>query len=228
MIYPDDFIDQIICGDCLEVMQGIPDKSIDLVLTDPPYGINYLSNMRGERFNRIINDENDYRLVTYPILNEKLKEDSVALIFCSFKNYSKDYLELTSYFDVKNCIIWDKGGGGIGDLFHSLLTDYEMVIVAHKGKCLIRGKRDGSVWNYPKVPPSKMIHPTQKPIELIKALIEKFSDENDLILDPFLGSGTTALACLELNRHFIGIELSPEYCEIARNRISKIQPQLVF
>ena len=82
--------------------------------------------------------------------------------------------------------------------------------------CLQEGKRE------------KRVHPTQKPLPLFKWILEKYSQPNDVILDPFLGSGTTAVACLELNRHFIGIELSPEYCEIAKKRIKEIQPQLVF
>ena len=103
---------------------------------------------------------------------------------------------------------------------HTLLTDYELAIVCHKGRCKIRGKRDGSVWECNKVAPAKMVHPTQKPLEIIQRLIEKFSDENCVVLDPFLGSGTTAVACVNTNRNFIGIELDEQYFKIAEQRIN--------
>ena len=214
-------LNEIYCGDCLEIMKDIPDKSIDLILTDPPYGINYQSNRRvmSKKFDKLENDNNSSRFQAYIEFNRILKDNRVVICFCSFKNYAEDYIELSKYFDIKNCIIWDKGGSGIGDLVHSLSTDYEMAIIAHKGMCPIRGKREGSVWKSGKVNPNKMFHPTEKPIDIIKKLISTFSDENNLVLDPFLGSGTTAVACKNLNRNYIGIEKEEKYCEISRQRL---------
>ena len=104
----------ITLGDCLEVMKQIPDKSIDLVLTDPPYGISFQSNMRvmSEKFNILENDDNNSRFSAYKEIYRILKDNTVAIIFASFKNYAYDFLELEKLFDIKNCIIWDKGGGG--------------------------------------------------------------------------------------------------------------------
>ena len=113
--------------------------------------------------------------------------------------------------------------GGLGDLKHSLSTDYEIAIVCHKGKCPIRGKRDGSVWQVAKVNPNKMQHPTQKPTELFERLIEKFSDECDIVFDGFMGSGTTAIACINTNRNYIGFELDKQYYDIANQRIEEAQ-----
>lgn len=209
-------------GDCLELMKGIPDKSIDLVVTDPPYGINYQSNMRvkSEKFDILKNDDNDLRFLAFQELHRVLKDDCVCIVFASWKNYHKDFSELDKLFDIKNVIVWRKHGGGIGDLKHTLSTDYELDIVCHKGRGKIRGKRDGSVWECNKVAPAKMVHPTQKPLEIIQRLIEKFSDENCVVLDPFLGSGTTAVACVNTNRNFIGIELDEKYFKIAEQRIN--------
>jgi site-specific DNA-methyltransferase (adenine-specific) len=219
---------KLILGDCLEEMKKIPDNSIDLVLTDPPYGISYQSNMRTqtEKFAVLENDNNDFRFSIYPIIYQKLKDNSVAIVFCSFKNYAFDYIELSKLFDIKNCIIWDKGGGGIGDLVHSLLTDYEMALICHKGNCPIRGKREGSVWNCGKVTPSLMKHPTQKPEGICNKLITKFSDNNAIVLDPFMGSGTTGVACQELGRNFIGIEINEKYFKIAERRINQSTKEL--
>jgi len=216
-----DIINQVHCADCLEFMKQIPDKSVDLILTDPPYGIDYQSNMRvmSKQFDKIANDNNDARFPVYDEMFRVLKDNSAMVAFCSFKNYADDYKYIEKLFNIKNCIIWDKGGGGIGDLVHSLLTDYEMAIVAHKGQCPIRGKRDGSVWRVGKVFSGTMKHPTEKPIGIIQRIIDKFSDEGQIVLDPFLGSGTTAVACKVLKRNFIGIEISEKYCQIARERL---------
>ncbi len=139
----EDIINKVHCADCLEVMKQIPDKSVDLVLTDPPYGIDYQSNMRvvSQKFDKLENDNNEFRFLSYPEVYRVLKDNCVAIIFCSFKNYAVDYLEISKLFDIKNCIIWDKGGGGMGDLKHSLSTDYEMAIVAHKGQYRHRNLR---------------------------------------------------------------------------------------
>ena len=107
-------IGQVMNADALELMKMLPDKSIDLVLTDPPYGINYQSNMRvkTEKFAKLENDNNEKRFEIYPELFRVLKDDSVAIVFCSFKNIAVDYMELEDFFDIKNVIVWDKGGGG--------------------------------------------------------------------------------------------------------------------
>ena len=216
-----EYENKIIQGDCLEVMKGMGDKSVDLILTDPPYGIDYQSNMRvmSKQFDKIANDNNDSRFPAYDEMYRVLKDNSVMIAFCSFKNYADDYKYIEKLFDIKNCIIWFKGGGGIGDLTHSLLTDYEMAIVAHKGQCLIRGKRHGSVWKSNKVNPNTMQHPTEKPQDIIAKMIETFSDPDALVLDPFLGSGTTAVASKQMGRRYIGIEIDPRYVKIANDRL---------
>lgn len=224
------FLGKVTQGDCLELMKQLPDKCIDLVLTDPPYGIDYQSNMRtvSKRFDKLQNDNNSSRLLAYDEFYRILKDDCVAIIFCSFKNYAEDYIELQKLFNIKNCIIWNKGGGGIGDLDHSLLTDYEMAIVAHKGMCNIRGKRDGSVWNFGKVFNQDMVHPTEKPVFLIQKCIEKFSDINNIVLDSYSGSGSTGVACVKTKRKFIGFELEQKYVDIANTRITNESRKLTL
>ena len=110
-------------------------------------------------------------------------------------------------------------GGGIGDLKHTLSTDYELAIVCHKGKCRLRGKREGSVWSCRKVNQNKMLHPTEKPTDLLAHMIEKYTDENDVVFDPFMGSGSTGVAAAKTKRNFIGIELDDKYFEIAKRRV---------
>lgn len=210
-------------GDCLELTKKMKDESVDMILTDPPYGINYSSNRRvkTEKFKKIENDDSDFRFKVYPELYRVLKNNSVCVIFCSWKNYAEDYKELEKYFDIKNVLVWYKSQGGMGDLKHTLSTDYELAIVCHKGKCKIRGKRDGSVLRYNKVSVNNMLHPTQKPTDMLSYIIEKFSDKDMIIFDPFMGSGSTGVSVIETGRNFIGMELNKEYFDIADKRIKE-------
>ncbi len=224
----DDMIGNVINCDCLDLMKKMPDRSVDLILTDPPYGIDYQSNMRvmSKKFNKLDNDNNEMRFDAYKEFFRLLEDNCVAVCFCSFKNFADDFNELKKYFDIKNCIIWYKGGGGIGDLKHSLITDYEIAIIAHKGNFEIKQKRIGSVWQEGKVNPNFMEHPTQKPISIIQKLVKYFSKETDIVFDPFLGSGTTALACEMLGRRWIGCELEEKYCKIADERVKNYKNQM--
>ncbi len=225
MLKIEDITNTIICADCMDILSQLPDNCVDLVLTDPPYGIDYQSNMRvvTPKFDKLKNDNNDSRLECYSFLSRKMRPDTVIIAFCSYKNYAADYIVLDGLFSIKNAIVWFKGGGGIGDLEHSLSTDYEIAIIGHKGRRKINGKRIGSVWQFPKVDPVKMVHPTEKPLGIFQQFIEYFSDPDDLILDPFCGSGTTCVAARMLGRNYIGIDISEEYCKIARERIKAVE-----
>lgn len=174
---------------------------------------------KAKKFDVLKNDDNNLRFMAYEEFYRILKNNSVCIVFASWKNYAKDYEMLSELFDIKNVLIWYKRGGYVGDLKHTLGTDYELAIVCHKGKCRIRGKREGSILDINKVNPNKMVHPTQKPIELISYLINKFSDPGAIVFDGFMGSGTTAIACIDTDRHYIGYELDPEYYKVANNRI---------
>jgi site-specific DNA-methyltransferase (adenine-specific) len=202
-------------------MKDLPDNSVDMVLTDPPYGIRYRSNRRKNRFDFLKNDDNDLRLRAYAEFARVLKDDSVCVVFASWKNLVEDVIELRKYFDIKNVIVWHKGGGGMGDLKHTLATDYEVAIVGHKGRCRLRGKREGSVWRVDKVAPGKMVHPTEKPVELLEKLVCKFTDADAVVLDAFSGSGSTGVACINTGRRFIGMEQDVGYFVTAANRIEE-------
>ena len=216
----------VVQGDCLKLIRQLPIGSVDLCATDPPYGIGYQSNMRtrSDKFEKLANDANDSRFKMYHHVWRTLAVNSVVVSFCSFKNYAVDYLELQKWYAVRNAIIWNKGGGGIGDLKYSLATDYEMAIVAHKGHCKLRGKRDGSVWTVGKINPNAMEHATEKPVALFEKIIAKFSDPGALVLDPYCGGGSCLIAARRLGRHFLGFELDAGYCRIATRRIERVEP----
>ena len=213
-----DKINQVWQGDCLELMKEMPDKSIDLIITDPPYGIL----PKGKINDHFVWDNIDLILFTQKWFNEsfkKLKQDSFMFIFWSQKNLKQGF----EIFNPHRLFFWGYDNlifGGNGDFAY----DYEPVFVVKKGNPkLVKGKHSCKL-HFTKPQSNfkldRLQHPTQKPLELIKHLI-KLVDNTNLIMDPFMGSWTTARACMDLERNFIGAELSEKYCEIGRNRLKQ-------
>lgn len=215
------------CGDCLEIMKDIPDNSIDLIVTDPPYLIKYKTNRRKNKSHdfcsEILNDDN-YELIEkfFKESFRVLKKNSAMYCFCSSKTIDYFMKQVFSNgFTIKNQIIWVKNNWSAGDLKAQFGQQYEIILLLNKGRKKFNGKRLSDVWVFPKVSGKNQFHQNQKPLELIEQCIEKHSKINDLVLDPFMGSGTTGVACKELHRNFIGIELEEKYFEIAKKRIEE-------
>lgn len=223
-------IDKIIKKDVLEVMTTIPDNKIDLIVTDPPYLINYKTNRRKEKhkFSNVIKNDNNPELIKEYIKEcyRILKDDTAIYIFCSFDKVDFFKKEIEKYFSVKNIIIWRKNNHTAGDLEAQFGKQYEMIILANKGRKKFNGERLTDVWDFKRVSSDKLLHQNQKPIELIKRCIVKHSDVGDIVFDGFMGSGTTALAALETDRHFIGAEIDEYYFQIAKERIKRHSTQL--
>jgi len=216
-------------GDCLELMKDLPDGSIDLVLADPPYLINYKTKHRKDKTHRfcnpIINDNNDQLIIDFIYESYRVLKDNTAFYcFCS-----PDTVEFFKYsiqqagFKIKNIIVWVKNNWTAGDLKAQYGKQYELIIYANKGRRELNGKRISDVWYFDRVAGKKQLHQNQKPLELIQQIIEKSSKENDLVLDPFMGSGTTGVACVNTGRNFIGIEKDETYFNIAKKRIEEAE-----
>jgi len=236
-------------------MKDLPDKCVDLVLTDPPYGHNNNNNndmianweaiYGGKKGKKIVKvPESEYR----PIMNDGeeaneifkkcmkeyerlLKPGSCCCCCCGGgggpdPQFSRWSLWMDQYIPFKMMVVWDKGPMGMG---HHYRRSYETVLVAQMpGKCkwyddthkienIIRPGYKG----IKKIIPSARQHPTEKPVELMKHFITLHTQPGDIVLDPFLGSGTTAIACVETGREFIGIELSEKYVKMANEKIAK-------
>ena len=207
-------------GDCFELLQGIPDESVDMVLTDPPYGMSFQSGHRKTKYEKIKGDSNldwldDFVNEIYRVS----KPNTAHYVFCSFHHIDKFKQAIEKKFKVKNILTWVKNNTSMGDLKGDFAPKTEFIIFFHKGRKLIKGKRDPNVLEFKKT--RNELHPTQKPVDMIEYLIEKFSDKGDLILDPFMGSGSTGVACINTNRNFIGMELDENYFNIAEERIEK-------
>ena len=209
---------RLMCGDSTseedvaKLMNGI---KADMVFTDPPYGYEYQSNMRtkSQKFNVIEND--DKKLDFMPILK---KFNNGFVFVCTTWKVLKEWMEIfIKYYDLSNMIIWNKGGGGIGDLKHTFSTDYEIILCSNNGK-EITGKRIGSVWTISKDNANDYIHATQKPVEVSATAIKNTTNENDSVLDLFGGSGSTLIACEQLNRKCYMMELDPHYIDVIIQR----------
>jgi site-specific DNA-methyltransferase (adenine-specific) len=219
---------KLINGDALIELEKLNDCSIDLVVTDPPYGIDYCSNRSQYKDhitkNKIKNDKSEaFELLdkTCEILNRKTKSNSHFYFFTSWKVYSKFEEIISKYFNIKNMIVWDKGNHGSGDLENSWGNRHELIIFATKGNRSLT-IRKADILNISKVQSNKMIHPTQKPIELITEILKVSSQKADTICDPFMGSGSIIKATKKYkNLNYIGIEIDKNYFEIAKNFIGE-------
>lgn len=207
MTYPQDFINKIIQGDCLEVMKQMPDKCVDLVITDPPYGIGAASkkfiNGTSKTIKKYYLDNDwDTSIPSKEYFDEIFRVSKNQIIWGG--NYFIEYLKNTRCF-----IVLDKTIHG------NSYADCEMAWTSFDKVARIQAINIVETTN------DGRVHPTQKPLKLMEWLIYNYSEPDALILDPFLGSGTTTRACLNLNRRFIGIEISPEYCKIANQRLKQ-------
>jgi len=205
-------------GDCLERMKEIPDGSVDMVLTDPPYGIDFQSNHRVDKYSKIKNDKDLSWLDVW--VNELFRvtaDNTAHYVFCSFHNIDKFKQALEMRFKIKNILVWEKNNTSMGDLKADFAPKYEMIIFMQKGRRFINGKRDPNILRFNRT--GNKLHPTQKPVDLLEYLLAKFSDKGQAILDPFMGCGSTGVACKNLSRKFIGIELDEKYYNIAMERI---------
>lgn len=199
---------------------GVLSASIDCVCTDPPYGMNYVSGRR-EVSHKAIHDDapddlDDWLNEWVDELYRVLKPDTASFIFCSWHNVDKFKIAFERKFTLKNIIVWVKNNHGTGDLKGAFAPKHEFILHIQKGRKELYGLRYSDVLEFAKTDNS--LHPTQKPIKLIEFLIEKATKENDVVLDTFLGSGTTALACMNLGRNFKGCEIDSDYCAIAKSR----------
>lgn len=207
-------------GDCLELMKGIPDESIDMVLTDPPYGVAFQSGHRKIRYEKIKGDQSlDWLDDFIEEIFRVSKNNTAHYMFCSFHRIDIFKQAIQKRFKVKNIITWVKNNISMGDLKGNFAPKTEFIIFFQKGRRLINGRRDSNVFEFNKT--RNELHPTQKPVDMTEYMISKFSDEGNVILDPFMGSGTTGVACVNTNRNFIGMELDEDYFKIAKERIEK-------
>lgn len=215
-------MNKLIHGEALEEMQKLIDEGVkvDAIITDPPYGMGFQSSHRKVKHNKIINDDNiDWLDDCVDIYHDILEDNGAVIMFCSMHNIDKFKQSIERKFKLKNILIWEKNNTGMGDLKGSFAPKYEFIIFAVKGRVLLRGRRDADIIKFART--RNELHPTQKPVDLMEYLITKLTDENMIVLDSFMGSGSTGVACKNTGRKFIGIELDEDYYNISKRRINE-------
>lgn len=228
-------INKIYCMDCLEGLRQLDDECIDLIITDPPYNTGmHASNTKSVRkpwlsnfFNDNLSDGEYYTLIykVFKNLFRVLKSNKAIYIHINWKEMGNYIYMLEKFgFSVKNVIVWDKIIHGLN--YQNYAYTYELIIFAIKGIFFPNNKINGfykDIWHIQRAISNEQDsqHETIKPIILSKIMLQHSSNEGDLILDPFCGSGTTLVACKQSNRNFIGFEISQEYVNIANDRLKQ-------
>ncbi|MDY6949330.1 MAG: DNA methyltransferase [Pseudomonadota bacterium] len=207
---------QIIQGDCTKVLPQLPRESIDLVVTDPPYGVRYT-----DRYGRTVANDDDLTPVldAFGQVYRVLKQNSFCISFYGWNRVDEFFRAWRAAgFCPVGHLVWRKSYGSSRSF---LEARHEQAYLLAKGRPAKPAKPISDVrdWEYS----GNKAHPTQKSPSILRPLIEAFSWPNDLVLDPFSGSGSTSVAAKQAGRRFLGIELEPHYCEFARMSLG-LQP----
>ena len=211
------------CGDCADLISDLENESVRLVLTDPPYGVKYQSNHRRKPHNVIAGDNSvdeamDVLSAMLTAIEPKLEADAHLMIFCSWRTEHRvrAVVQSTGY-SVRGSYIWDKQAATAGDLNGTLGSSHERIVHAVKGKPLVY-ERDRDVLPYARVPTDR--HPTEKPVPLLKRLIETMTARRDLVVDPFGGVASTLVAAKECGRGYWGCEFDERFHAIGGQRLA--------
>ncbi len=242
---------QFLQGNCLELMKDIPDGSVDMVLTDPPYSSGGLfagdrkastrtkycdSNYNGAaRFQNFSGDNMDQRSFTEfmrMVLNkcrQKSRLESICAVFVDWRNIAAmiDAIQSAGWI-YRGIVVWDKGN--CRPIPNRFRNDCEYVVWGTNGPRkteYVDGVFIGpGCYHVPSVPTKEKNHQTEKPVKLLEKLLA-ISPDNGVVLDPFMGSGSTGVACVNTDRSFIGMELDPGYFETAKRRIEEAERSVV-
>ena len=231
------FNQKLFRGDCMDILPAIENASIDMILTDPPYGISFKSGkqrgstregkkeirVRESSYFRQIENDATIPLEYLRELYRVLKPGGGVYIFSHWRTIGDLQSQLLiEGFTLKNLIVIAKTNHGMGDLKGSYAPKHELVSFCSKGRHVL----DNSQGRISDVLPGvviysgrKHLHPNEKPLSWLTPFIERSSHEGDVILDPFMGSGSVGEACKRLGRRFIGVELDPEYFSVAVKRL---------
>jgi site-specific DNA-methyltransferase (adenine-specific) len=201
-------VNRIYNGDSLEVLKGVENKSIDLILTDVPYNISQKSN--GLR--KLDYGEWDKQIGMESLwMAEMIRVCRGTIIsFCGIEQISGFTLQLKADGFSTRSIVWHKSNPNVINCNRLYVESTEFAVYGKRPKATYNNKYKHNLFNYPVVRTNRT-HPSQKPLKLFEELILDTTNERDIVLDPFLGSGTTIEACLKTKRNFIGIERNEEY-----------------
>ena len=218
-----DIINKVHCADCLEFMKQMPDECVDLVITDPPYNASNSDLSLPDRNYRTINQDWDKNFDMLPFILgswRTLNTKGSLLAFCDYHLLGK-YLDLS--FKQQQILHWNKTNPFPAlTKVYPFSMEYIVWFVKGVGYTFNKSYARTDVFRTPILGgKERTTHPTQKPLSIVRNLIQVHTQPGDTIFDPFLGSGTTAVAAKQLGRNFIGVEINPEYCKIAEERLKQ-------
>lgn len=222
-------------GDCIEILKSMPSESIDLIVTDPPYrtisGGNksdkwksgYASSVLYKNDGKIFDNNNIEFSDWLPEVYRVLKDGTHFYCMTNVLNINKIIVEAEKVgFYLHNILVWEKNTANANRWY---MKNCEFTLFFKKGKAKTINNPSSKMIHKFNNPVGNKLHPTQKPVELMQFYITNSSKENETVLDPFMGSGSTGVACVNTNRNFIGIELDNNYFNIAKERIENAQRQ---
>ena len=249
----DEVLDKTILGDTFETLKFLPEKTIDLLIVDPPY--NLAKDFNGNKFKKTSDDVyEEYTESWISLISPLLKDNATIYVCCDWQSSLEIGRVLKKHFYLQNRITWqrEKGRGaltnwknGMEDIWFATKSKtytFNVEDVKIRRKVIAPYKVDGkpkdweetaegnfrntypsNFWDDISIPywsmPENTAHPTQKPEKLLAKLILASSNPGDVILDPFLGSGSTSVTAKKLGRHYIGIEQNEQYCVWAEKRL---------
>lgn len=210
-----------------DLMRSLDAGSAQAIIADPPYGIAYHSN-RYTNKNPHAPVARDWNFQIGPFLNAAVRvlcDGGVLYLFTRWDVYPLWASAVAPPFELKNVIVWVKDNHSAGDLNGDFGNKYEQIMMLTKGRHLRRAHRWSNVWEFPRVPAKKMLHPTQKPVGLVQRLIEASSDLGGLVVDPFCGSGTTGEAAVACGRRALISDIDPSMIRVACGRLGLAVPE---
>lgn len=228
-------VDKIYNMDCIDGMKKIDDESINLVFSDIPFNINIgkrtksrHNGFKGKSYKDNLSDKKYFDLINSWIKESHriLKYDGTIIVMTGWTNLKDilNSLDVNNFYILNHCIV--KYAFGVYTKKRFVTSHYHIIFATKSNKLWTFNKQkkyDEDVWMMNREFKSKELnHPCPTTYEWVKKIILTSSNENDLILDSFMGTGTTSLACIKTNRHFIGFEISEEYCNIANKRLKEI------
>lgn len=231
-------LNYIDCCDCLDGLREVPDHSVDLIVTDPPYflSMGHAGSKTNAQSVQLNSNRafNDLAICTpfYRQLFEEfarvLKETGSFYFFTDWRGYAYYFPMINAALPVRNLIVWDKksGPGSFYSFAHELIIfgTYRSKTKAGVGSNVWR---EAAFSSGARSTDGEKVHPTQKPVALLTRMIEDSTEPGAVVLDTFMGSGTTAVACLKSGRQFIGFELDEQYHAIAQQRIAETVDELM-
>jgi DNA modification methylase len=209
-------------GDCRELMARIPEGTVEAVVADPPYGIDYQSAWRTDRSAwkpKIANDKEPF-VAWLPEAFRVTKDGGALACFCVWQVQETFRVAIEGAgFTVRSQVIWDRDWHGMGDLAGEFGPQHDVIWFAVKGRFIFPGKRPKSVLRHARVAPDQLVHPNEKPLRLMGDLVKSLCPSDGLVVDPFAGSGTTGIACMKTGRRAILIEVEPRYISVIHRRL---------